>query len=367
MSEFILREATEADYPDLLHVWEHVYGNGHIDEPLTPPESTQAFFLGRVDGKPAFGAKIHDFPTVLRGEILGCAGIGAVGTLGEYRGQGVGQLGMEAMLSEAFNRGYALTNLYAVREWFYRKSGYATCGWRWNITVPVHLMPKLKAELPIRQIKSTELDQLHDCFEAFIQDKAGAVKRNDTHWKNRMGMVAPVIYAVGDPVEGYFWCNPEGFYNTLELGEFVWSTQRGYRSLLAHAKAMAINKSDVSWQEPDGSPLINFYFDKDMKLELKRNTMYRIVNVESTLAKLGLLACGLKFDVSDPIITDNNGVFGRGDLVIKCDVSDLTLAVMGQPDIKTLVDAGRIIGSDQAIASFEMLLPKQVVYCTESF
>ena len=367
MSDFILREATEAEYPDLVHVWAHVYGNGHEDEPLTPPEATQKFFLGRVDGKPAFAAKIHDFPTLLRNKVLTCAGMGAVGTLGEYRGQRVGQQGMEAMLREAFDRGYALSSLYAVREWFYRKAGYSTCGWRWNISVPVHLMPNLKGELPIRQIKASELDQLQNCFDDFIKDKAGSVIRNRTLWQGRMGMVAPVIYAVGDPVEGYFWCNPEGFYNTLDLGEFIWSTQRGYRSLLAHAKAMAINKAEVSWQEPEGSPFINFYYEKDMKLELKRNTMYRIVNAKKVLDSLDLLDCGLRFEVTDPILNENNGIFGNGDEVIKCDVSDLTLAVMGQPTIKSLVDAGRLIGSDNAVASLESLLPPQVVYCTESF
>ncbi|MFX8968929.1 hypothetical protein ABTN10_19865, partial [Acinetobacter baumannii] len=51
--------------------------------------------------------------------------------------------------------GLSLAALYPYREVFYAKSGYARCGWRWQIKAPRDRMPKFQAELDVQELPSS--------------------------------------------------------------------------------------------------------------------------------------------------------------------------------------------------------------------
>lgn len=282
-----------------------------------------------------------------------------VGVAGKYRSQKVGTECMAQLHGLLQAQGFALAALYGFRDAFYRRVGYATCGFRWSLSVPAMQMPALAVELPVSTVTANGLAVLEDCYHSFVRDLNGSVARTAVQWQNRMGETAPTIYAFGDPVEAYYWCKPEGFFQPLEIGEFVWSTGRGYRSALGHMRTMAVNKSVVEWNEPPSSPYLALYSDQRDGAKRSRPTMFRAIG-QGTSALCEEAGWGLS------ATSDNYELKGTaGSVSLGCGA--LAQVLLGEPGVPLLAQAGALSGATPALERLASDFPASDVCCMEFF
>lgn len=364
MSErFEFRAAEPAEYADLLRVWRRSYGDAWPEEPSTP-HPHQEFFIGRWQERASFACSIFDFPTYVRGATLRCAGVSGVATVPEARNSGLASQAMNALLGECRDRGFALASLYGFRDTFYRKFGYASCGWRWQITCPTDRLPSVRSSLPVREIDVANLMELDACYQRFAQGLNGACKRNENHWRRRMGKNPPVIYAVGDPIEGYLWTNVTGFWNDLEIGEFTWSTPAGYNGLLALLRDLSINKKRIIWPEPPDSPYLAHHIDSEVDARWFRHTMFRIIDPKAVVEATG--GTELSFEIDDPVFVENREKFGSGPTV-SLGIPALTQGILGDPGFTRLAQHEYVRAEPEALAQLTRIFPEAPVCCMEFF
>lgn len=353
--EFEFRAAEPAEYSDLTRVWRRSYGDAWPDD-ANEPLVHQEFFIGLWRGKPSFACSIFELPTYVRGSILKCAGVGAVGTVPEARSVGLASYCLDELTRMCHRRGYHMASLYGFRDDFYRRFGYASCGWRWQITSPASWMPDPHSDLPVREIDPADIFDLDPCFQQFAKTFNGSCARRPEHWHRRMGQKPPVIYAVGDPIEGYLWTNVSGFWNDLEIGEMGWSSRAGYEGLLALMRTLSFNKDQVIWNEPPNSPFLADYVDAKTVAKRHRHTMFRIIDVPGVLAATG--GADLQIGIDDPVIESNRI---NPDSPRRVGVGRLTQVVMGDPGF------GSLLTHDERRDDLAAIYPPAPVCCTEFF
>ncbi len=318
-----------------------------------------------------------------RGEAtLPAGGVAAVGVRPEYRHQHHGSRMMVELLYRMREQGMVVAALYAFRELFYRKFGYEVAGKRFSIKCPSHRMPNLAQDLDPRRIMAHELTELDACYTAFARQHSGANLRTPAHWRVRMGKRAPMIYAFGDPIEGYCWTSMEGgFWEDLHFGEVIWSTPRGYRNCLAFMRGLCINRSAATWLEPSPSPFFYQYLDHDVSMEEDRTSMYRVLDVPGFLRLLKPSGTGsFSIKVQDDQVPENCGPwrvdFEPGRVEVRptdlaemaCSIQTFSQAAMGEPGLPTLMAFGLLeCNAPLALLEAQKLLTPSSVFCTEFF
>lgn len=364
----LVQLATEAQYEAFAKVWADVYGPGWDERNHPHPHP---FYLGTVDEEPAFAVSIEEYNVHVRGQFFKAAAVGGVATLGHFRNTGVGTQCLHLLDKVCAEREFDLGLLYGFREPFYRNVGYEHSGWRWKIRAESHRLPKLKQTLPARQIPSeTAHAVLQNCHTEFIKTFNGTAIRTPLLWKRRLGKVPPVIYALGDPVEAYFWCNIQGFWDELEIGEFAWSTPRGYESALALIRSLVINKLAATWCEPPFSPFLNIHTDQGITAEKNRPTMFRLIRPENILERF-------QDRFKSPItlnVTHLDGTSGQTTIRISeggpqatLSIHRLTQGILGSPSFADLNQFGQIQGDPAAIQTLIDTFPPEPVTCMEFF
>lgn len=313
---------------------------------------------------------------LVRGKVIPSGGVAAVGTLPEARRSGAASTMMQGVVKAHAELGYGLSCLYPYRETYYSRFGYATCGWRWQIHAPAPRIPQIKSELPVRRLEAEEAPELlNPVYEKFISGLSGSHLRDEASWRVRFGQRAPGIYAIGDPVEAYLWAKVEGFWGDVNVGEMAWSSGRGYRGLVALLAGLTSNQNSATWIEPPDSPYISHFLDQGVTATLHRPTMYRITDLRVAFADF-LSEDPIAFEVEDPLISSNSGVFTLGSQGLveggapsfKCGIPALTQALMGQPSLSGLAASGQLEvlntnDFEKACSAF----PAQQAVCMEFF
>ena len=380
----IVEKCSDADLEALGKVWSVTYRNG---EPFTrDPEKPRMSedFVAKQDGVAVGGFGVSPM-TATRGEgEFQCAGVLAVAVMPHVRGAGVGSAMMKFGIREYFERGYELASLYAFKESFYRAFGYETTGLRYRISVDMNVFPRVKATLPIRQLGADSIDIIRDCYHTFAHKRSGLNLRHGIQWDRILPKDSMrTIYAAGDPVEAYaiLQHNVE-FWADQEIVEFVWTTKRGYDSILSVFAGTGINKKNVTWVEPSDSPFRARYWDHDAAVTgLTPQIMFRVVNVRKGLEGLKPTASGsFTIEISDEVVPENNGpwrvTFSPQGVKVepsktagfRMDTRQFTQALMGEPSLSNLVmnDLVEIRDIAQVHEAEKLLTPSPTV-CFEMF
>ncbi len=331
-------------------------------------------FVAEVDGNVEGEYVVLDMTCCRSGAVLSCAGVAAVAVPPERRHLGVGMEMMKQSIQLMHREGTQMASLYPFRDAFYRKAGYETCGIRYALTVPNGRYPKVRADLEVRRIPVSERAPILACHEAFCRARSGMSLRTDTLWRRAADEEGhKAIYAAGDPVEAYAIVEHKvEFWVPQTVHEFVWTTERGYRAVLATLCAIGINKTELTWFEPSDSPFIARYLDQGMKLAVEQRVMYRVVDVPGTLRALKPTASGeFCVQVLDEVVPDNvgpwtvryspNGVEVQkgGDPDLVADIRPWTQAFLGEPSLQNLIRNGlvEVRQPEGAAAAMALLLP----------
>jgi predicted acetyltransferase len=373
----------EQDAEKIQSVWTWVYGLAAPTESLDPPVEGEKRYIGEENGVTTTACRVNDYLVARGNAQVRCGGVAAVATLAEHRQQGHGTQFMKDLLRLMKENGQPISSLYAFRDPWYAKLGYATCGWRWKIVCPAHRFPKTENTLPTRQIATENVSELNDCYTAYIRNHSGSVLRTPTQWQKRMGSAQkpPLVFAVGDPIEGYAWIKVTQFWGDADVGEVAWSTERGRQSILAAIRGFCHNQTTITWMEPPNSRLLATNFDQGIEMSLYRPTMHRVLDVEAAVKALKPQGSGvLSFSVQDPLITENDGAWraewNEGEVNIErtpradiaMDIQAFSQAYMGAPSITDLANH-RLIDVRNAAALHEatQLFSPMPVCCMEFF
>ncbi len=384
MGNLVVREIEPKDDPGFRHVRAMVYRHGNAVPPtdLILPSDCIGY-VGELEGEIVAAATAIQMTATKDGANLRCAGIAAVGVLPERRRGGVGGALMSKLTPLLRERGFPMASLYPFRSGFYRKYGYAHCGSRFEITCPTDRLPRIEPELDAVLLPLEDRAKLVGCYEAFASRYAGMNIRTPDQWDRIIGLETPhQIYVAGDPIEAYailrlnsdFWVNQP-------VREFVWTTGRGYRSLLSLFRALGMNKNAVEWREPGDSPYFQFHAEQGSDIKVDRGIMYRIVDVAAALSQMRREGSGeFCLSVIDRDDPENDGVwnvcFGAngssvergGDPDLEMDIGTLTQAFLGNPSLRGILAQGqaKVLRQSGSAEALRFFLPANV-HCLDFF
>ncbi len=353
----------EQDFLGLESIWKNVYGTESVNRDVADGVT---HLIGKVGEEAVFAVSIESYEFLVRGVRMKSAAVGGVAVPGHQRSSGVGKKAMQLLNDELLDSGFDLACLYGFREPFYRNSGYSSCGWRWKVRARAERLPRFSVDLPVRQISVEHLSEISGCYESFVSGFSGSAIRTDRQFRHRLGKKPPTIYALGDPVEAYFWCDIQGFWDELELGEFCWSTRRGYENALGLIRSLGVNKSHVSWCEPQSSPFLARFADEGIEFLRHRPTMMQILNFESVFEKLSEQFLD---SVSFEIGTDHSqkiNVLGGGPPV-SMSVEAVTQGIFGDPGFEVLDRLGMLGGDEVGRRILSKSFGTAPVTCMEFF
>ena len=356
------------------------YGDGL---PIPPERQAPRFgathYVGLVDGEVAGLCWTLPMNATRGAGLLPCAGVASVAVLPERRRGGVGKGMMDGLVRLLRDEGVPLAALYAYREPFYARSGYAVAGKRLRIVVPTHRLPRLEPELPVRRLAPADWRSLAPCHAAYAHARSGVHVRDETMWERVLNENRPLtIYAAGDPVEGYVAVSHKTeFWSEQAISEIVWSTAQGYRTCLSLLPSLAINKTSVAWYEPSDSPFYALYLDQGVEARVERPTMFRTTDVPAALRSLRPTAEGeTRLFVRDDVVEANEGPWRirftpEGVTVDPCEGHDVALdvrrfaqAFLGEPSLADLARLGEVEGDAQTLGR---LLTASPTICGDFF
>ena len=383
MSELSFRICkTDDDLARLAEVFSRVYNSGNPVEVDELRKKPYACYLGTLGDDTACGFALFDFMAMVRGAVVPCGGIAAVGVLPEHRRGGVGKGLMEFAVREMASRGQPLSSLYAFREPFYRKFGYEVAGKRIKIKAPVERLRGDADALPIRKLGPTDWKEIDACYRQFANSRSGLNLRDDQLWHRVLAENRPLaIYVAGDPVEAYaVISHSNAFWSSDHVSELVWSSLRGHSSILDFVRSLGINKRSFEWYEPSDSPTIAYRMDEGITVSIERPVMWRVTDIPAALAVLQPEGSGeAVIQIRDETLSANQGPWlvswanGVCDVAksatsgVEIDCREFAQMYLGDPSIEDFVRWGRFDGSDPNVQALRKLLAPRPVYCLDFF
>jgi predicted acetyltransferase len=386
MADVTVRRYQESDEEGFWHVRAMTYNDGVPIPVEHRAGSVSPRYVGLASGQVAGVFSVLPLTCNRGNALLSCAGVAGVAVLPEKRHLGVGREMMDSGLRLMREDGFQIASLYAFRESFYRRSGYEVCGSDVEITLPTTRAPRLKPELETRTVLAIDAPTvLQTCLESFVMARAGGNLRDESHWRRKLGdPTGKTIYAAfnGESVEAYAILQHDSRFNIpQEVSEFVWSSGRGYRSILSLLTGISINKTALTWSEPSDSPFRSQFVDRQVSMTTNRWIMYRVLDVPASLQAQSSQGSGeFTIAIDDPHLPENCGPWkvtynSEGTVVERADHACITLniwrftqALLGEPSLGDLERNGLVASTSAAeLKAAEQLLPPLPVTCLEAF
>ena len=380
MSPVVVAPLDERHYEGYLAVRSLTYNDGL---PIGPETLRDRFgeerYVGLVDDEVVGVCKVLPMNATRDAALVPCGGVAGVGVAPERRRGGVGTGMMNGLLRLLRERGVPLASLYAYREPFYARSGYAVAGKRLRIAAPLHRLPRVERPLPVRRLAPADWSRIASCHAAYAHARSGVHVRDEAMWERVLNENRPLaIYAAGDPVEGYVAVSHRTeFWTEQWLSEVAWSTARGYASCLDLMRQIGMNKAGVAWYEPSDSPFYALHLDQGVEVKVERPVMFRVTDVPAALRRLRPDAEGeTRLRLRDDALPENEGPWRvrfspEGVEVASCEGHDVAMdvrrfaqAFLGEPSLADLARLGEVEGDGRVLAR---LLPPSPTICGDFF
>ncbi len=309
------------------------------------------------------------------GRCVPMCGIVAVGIEPEVRGLGVGKALMEGVLRELGDRGLMLSTLFPSTTAFYRACGYELAGTRYEIKVALNALRARRAPLSIRRGDEKDEPAMRALYAQHAARSPGHLQRHEYIWGRvkvwRDETRELYLFERGKELAGYCWLarrRPEPTRQEVFLSDFVCNGTEAAETLIALLASHRSLADHACWFGRHDEPLflaLEEAVAPQLSVKLSMPWMTRMVDAPGALEARGYahgLSATLGFELSDTLLPHNRGRFrlrvekgrgkvekgGRGDL--RLDVRALAALYTGQLSASTLAGAGRIEGSDGAIA-----------------
>ena len=309
------------------------------------------------------------------GRAVPMAGIVAVGIEPEVRALGVGKALMEGVLRELGDRGLMLSTLFPSTTAFYRRCGYEFAGTRYEIRLALGSLRAKRPPLSIRRGDEKDEPAVRALYAAQAARSPGHLQRHEYIWGRvkvwREETRELYLFEHGKELAGYCWLarrRPDPARQEIFLSDYVCNGVEAAETLIALLASHRSLADSAVWFGRQDEPLfltLEEAVAPHLQVKLSMPWMTRMVDAPGALEARGYapaLSATLGFELSDTLLAHNRGRFrlriekgrgkvekgGRGDL--KLDVRALSALYTGQLSASTLAAAGRVEGSDGAIA-----------------
>ncbi|HIL95121.1 MAG TPA: GNAT family N-acetyltransferase, partial [Pseudomonadales bacterium] len=329
-----IRPARPDEMGEFGSIGGYVYGGAFGDGPETItatanlPEWTLCAF---VDGKMASMFCTIPFTMRVAGNAMPMGGISSVGTLPEFRRQGLSRKLMTKSLEMMHEQGQTVASLWASQAAIYQRYQFAmtTVLRNYSIdTVDIRFHDGQESTCHVRQSTPAEdFDTIKALYIEFIRHRSCYLHRSKAFWQ--FGMIEEVseegptriglsLDANNQPV-GYVLYTLRGDKlehaarsQEIRIREIVWLNMDAYRSLWEFIGAHDL-VGRVSWKSaPLDDPIAEILAEPRM-LHTRDNEgiWFRIVDVEGALAGRGYKTDGsIRLGIDDDRLTPwNNGVY----------------------------------------------------------
>lgn len=290
----------------------YVYGGAFGDEPdnvvaqNNRPEWTLCAF---VDGRMATSYSCLPMTMRANGNAVALGGISAVGTLPEYRRQGLLRAITTRSLADMRGRGQAVAALWASQAAIYQRYGYALAStpitYRID-TVDVGFYDGDGGTARVQRIDADSgFDVLKKLYVEFVKNRTGYLHRARALWLNNALSSGPttgpahiavaydgtaaigyVIYHVRGDKTGHSTRNQE-----LTIKDFVWLNGDAYRSLWSWLARHDLVGRIVWVRAPIDDPAPELFVEpRLLNAQSRDGTWLRIVDAPVALAQRGYQA-----------------------------------------------------------------------------
>ena len=337
------------------------------------PEWTTCAF---VDGRMAASYSTIPFTMRANGTAVALAGVTAVGTLPEYRRQGL----LRAITTQSFadmrGRGQAVAALWASQSAIYQRYGYALASMQLSYhidSVDIAFNDADAGSAHVERVSTAAAyDIVKNIYIAFVATRIGYLHRAKTLWLNNAlatsAATGPAHVAVasdnaGNAV-GYVIYHLRGGSGHMTRGQeitikdFAWLTADAYRSLWSWlARHDLVGK--IVWQRaPIDDPAMEMLVEpRLLQPQLRDGIWLRIVDVREAFAQRGYGATG---KISFAIARDDLAPWNQGKFELSCEPSGArVVATRGECDlvlsVKALASLYSGLRSPQQLAHWGML------------
>ena len=401
-----IRPATEAEMGQLGlltgYVYAGAFGDGEDNLPATTnrPEWTLCAFDG-----PSMVASYGTIPFTMRanGPSMALAGVTVVGTLPEYRRQGIVRRIIEQSFRQMREHGQSVAALWASQAGIYQRYGYSlgSALRRYQIdTVDAALLTPADADLQVRRHTPAEaFDTIRDVYRGFIADRTLYLHRAKPLWQAGVlqtgNDTGPLHIAIcrnkADEALGYVVytlrsnkVNHVARSQEIEIRDLVWHNIDAYRSLWAFLASHDL-VGRISWASAPADDPAEEMFAEPRMLHAQDNegVFFRVVDVEQALAARGYdsnedLVLKIPADRETPwnegsyrlTVSDGSTQVTRTEQTadVELSIKSLSSAFVGFRRVRQLANWGLASGTDQAIARLDRLLAtRHTPHCPDHF
>ncbi|ANS48561.1 acetyltransferase [Bacillus thuringiensis] len=331
-------------------------------------------------------AKLHLIPfhIYIGKETFKMGGVAGVATYPEYRRSGYVKELLQYSLQTMKKDGYTVSMLHPFAVSFYRKYGWELCA---NLVtchmIKSDLVMKKQVNGTLKRFnKENHPEEVEKLYEVFAERFSGMLVREKNWWLQAVydDLTLAIYYDENKRAAGYMLYKIENYKMTVE--EFVPlhnEARNGLWNFICQHDSMI---KELEMTVSENEPLLYSLQEPRVKTEIKPYFMGRIVDVEQFLKQYELNWNNVQQEVilhiTDAFAPWNNVtvrlanheitiVEETTEKGIKMDINALSAIMFGYKRPLELNELELISGSDEAIRSFENLVPVRKPFIYDFF
>ncbi|MGX5440525.1 GNAT family N-acetyltransferase [Bacillus thuringiensis] len=345
-----------------------------LQQQLTKMKESHEIY-GIMEGED-LAAKLHLIPfhIYIGKEKFKMGGVAGVATYPEYRRSGYVKELLQHSLQTMKKDGYTVSMLHPFAVSFYRKYGWELCA---NLVtchmIKSDLVMKKQVNGTVKRFnKENHPEEVEKLYEVFAERFSGMLVREKNWWLQAVydDLTLAIYYDENKRAAGYMLYKIENYKMTVE--EFVPlhnEARNGLWNFICQHDSMI---KELEMTVSENEPLLYSLQEPRVKTEIKPYFMGRIVDVEQFLKQYELNWNNVQQEVilhiTDAFAPWNNVavrlanheitiVEETTEKGIKLDITALSAIMLGYKRPLELNELELISGSDEAIRSFENLVP----------
>ncbi len=305
-----IRPATDSEMDQIGMITSYVYGGAFGDgkDNVTTRSNRSEWTLCAFDG-PKLVASYGAIPFTMRanGRAMAMAGVTIVGTLPEYRRQGLLRRIVEQSFRDMKDRGQTVAALWASQAAIYQRYGYSLCSVQRHYevdTVDLNLMKPANADYDVLRTPATDaMPAMKTLYRSFIADRTLYLHRSTPLWQasvlgDRKGEgpahIAICRNSVGEPVGYVVYTLRDSKVDhparnqEIRIRDLVWLDIDACRALWAFIARHDLVGRVVWPNAPADDPAWELFAEPRMlRAQDKEGIYFRIVDVAGALANRG--------------------------------------------------------------------------------
>jgi predicted acetyltransferase len=344
------------------------------------------------------------------GRSVRMCGIAGVAVLPQFRGKGVGQQMMQAVVREMAASGVSLSTLYPSTIDLYRRTGYELAGVWGELEMSFDQLPPVAgspnahpgpSSLRVRPVELADHERIARWYRAEIAPtRPGHLDRGKYIWDRVFHPRGAATYSYlfedeSSQIRGFVSLQQEapdhleGWQRITVTGMDA-ADAEAWGSVLAHLRSYASMGRQLLLPVGPGHPILLQFRQQRWKHQIREAWMTRILNLRSALESRGYapqINGNLLLQVTDSLLEQNQGVFELRvengvaqcqqldptpteidqDRLIRLDIGHLAPLYTGYMSAEQLAQTGGIVATAAALQLASALFQGSLPSCPEMF